>query len=123
MDELVRLTLRILTAASILCGGGCTFRERVAYEDCVRAQCDGEGIRCTSVEVIVEPTPRSIRICTKSCESDADCPPDPGTALPGRCVELESTDKRCLPSCETEYDCAIPLRCDVDEGVCLPELF
>lgn len=121
MDELSgRRALAILLTIGLGLSA-CTFRERVAYEDCLRAECGGEGIDCQLVLIQVEPDPIGVNVCTRSCESDEDCPPDPGTALPGRCVALES-GQRCFPSCESEYDCAIPLACDPEEGVCLPEL-
>lgn len=130
MDELSRA--RIKRAAQLMLALGClalinaslsacTFRERVAYEDCVRARCSGDGIDCEFVIVTMDPEPLGVRVCTKDCATDADCPADPGTGLEGRCVDLDS-GSRCFPSCETEYDCALPLECDLGEGVCLPEL-
>jgi hypothetical protein len=99
---------------------GCTVRERTAYEDCVRARCSpGQG-SCERIGVDDDAGLGGVRVCTKSCETDDECPDDERTGLPGRCVTL-GDDATCLPTCAVEYDCFAPLRCALSEGVCMPD--
>jgi hypothetical protein len=63
-------------------------------------------------------TSMRFKVCTRSCETDSDCPTDVDSETHPRCVELDGT-KVCMLDCSGGVACPEGMACSWHDQVCM----